>query len=166
MVKNAISGGVERLWSKIGDLKDGILDRLTVVKDWIGERVDAVKDTVSGLAVRIRDLFSDLFKFLFVPNENYFSNIFSDLKEKFNAKLPIVSQVGDLLGRVIDGIKGDSTAPSFTITWAGQTVSIINFSFFDKYVGFLRGLILLFAWYFFLSKMYKRIPGFIGGFHK
>ena len=45
-----------------------------------------------------------------------------------------------------------------------NTVSIIDFSAFLHYRGWLHGIILAISWFMFARSLYARLPGIIGGF--
>ena len=64
-----------------------------------------------------------------------------------------------LLGNVDYG----TTTPSFSITYYGQTVNIIDFSLFVNYRIWLHGIILAIAWFMYIRKLFNKLPNIIGG---
>ena len=54
--------------------------------------------------------------------------------------------------------------PSFSLTWYGTTVAIIDFSLFLNYRTWIHGIILAIAWSVFIFKTYRKLPSIIGGF--
>lgn len=135
-----------------------------------------LKDVISGIGnilsylnpfsdnffgLKIVELLSDSLKYLFVPENNPFSG----LSDKFNEKFAFVSQVKDLANSLLGDIDyGYDNIPSFNINYNGTEVSIIDFTPFLQYRTWLHGIILAIAWFVFIDRLFKRLPGIIGGF--
>lgn len=64
-----------------------------------------------------------------------------------------------LLGNVNYG----ESIPKFSIQYAGQTLDIIDFSLFVNYRVWLHGIILAIAWFYFIRKLFNKLPALIGG---
>lgn len=110
--------------------------------------------------IKLIELFSNLLKSLFIPE----TNPFTELSTKFNEKFVFVSQIKDLINSLLGNVDYGNSVPNFNFTWYGVTISIVDFSLFLEYRIWLHGIILAIAWYMFLHKLFKRLPGIIGGF--
>jgi len=105
-------------------------------------------------------------KGLLIPDREYFVQLATGLKAKFDEKLDF----GEL-ENVIDEIKGmengEEATPEFNITlpsvFGGQTVSIFDMSLYNEYKPYVHGLISAFMWGGFILKKYKQIPTWIEG---
>lgn len=141
---NSITQGITDLFNKFVDLLS---------------YVNPFSDNFFGK--KIIELFSDLFKYLFVPENNPFIG----LSDTFNEKFAFVSQVKDLANSLLGDIDyGEDNIPSFNINYNGTEVSIIDFTLFLQYRTWLHGIILAIAWFIFIDRLFKRLPGIIGGF--
>lgn len=111
------------------------------------------------LGKKLIDLFSDLFKTLFIPTGNQFE----ELDKKFNSKFGFVSQIQDLVVSLFSSSTAVSSSdyPNWEITYEGVTVSIIDFSVFDQYRGILHGIIISVMYIAFFLRLYRRLPGII-----
>lgn len=115
------------------------------------------------LGKRLIELFSDLFEKLFIPT----SNQFEVLKDKFYSKFGFISQIKELVNSLfaIPKTRAVSTPPKWEITYMGTTVNIIDFTAFEQYRGVVHGIIIAVMYIPFLLRLYRRLPGIIGGFH-
>lgn len=55
---------------------------------------------------------------------------------------------------------------AFSISVNGVRYPIIDLTLFDRFKPLIHIMIISFSWYLFLRKLYKSLPGFIGGFYK
>lgn len=109
---------------------------------------------------KIIELISDLFEFLFIPAENPFT----ELSDKMNSKFIFISQIRNLIDKLLGYSDYGENCPSFNMTWKGVTFAMIDFSLFINYRPWLHGIILAISWFIFARKLYNKIPGVIGGF--
>lgn len=109
---------------------------------------------------KIVELFQNLFELLFVPKNNPFES----LSSKFDEKFSFVGQIKDLFSSFLGFNNYGDNVPSFTLTWYGTTVAIIDFSLFLDYRTWIHGIILAIAWAIFIFKTYRKLPSIIGGF--
>lgn len=108
---------------------------------------------------KIIDLFSNLFKLLFVPSED----IFSSLRDNINDKFAFIYQIKDMVSSLFNEFDYGDSVPSFNITYNNVELTIIDFSAFLKYRTFLHGIILAICWCTFIIRVFNRIPKIIGG---
>lgn len=120
--------------------------------------LDPTSDNFIGK--KIAELFENLFKSLFVPT----NNPFEDLSAKFDEKFAFINQIKDLFSSFLGFNNYGDSVPSFTLTWYGTTVAIIDFSLFLDYRTWIHGIILAIAWAVFIFKTYRKLPTIIGGF--
>jgi hypothetical protein len=59
--------------------------------------------------------------------------------------------------------RSEDGTPEFEIELYGQKMNIVDFSFFDDYIGYIRIVIVALLWLGFILRMYKRLPKIIGG---
>lgn len=108
-------------------------------------------------------LFEELGEFLkglFVPS----LDCFSELYEKFNLKFGFVSDIKEVFDELFSySDYGKEEYPTFSITYAGITTNIIDFSAFDNYRQFFHTIVIFVCWIPFLLRQYKKIPNFING---
>lgn len=110
---------------------------------------------------KIIELIGDLLNYLFVPQQDHFG----ELNTKINSKFGFIGQVKDLVYSLFpENTTLSNTPPNWTITYEGITVNIIDWSAFEKYRGYLHGLIIFIMWGAYLIRLYKRIPSIIYGF--
>lgn len=99
-----------------------------------------------------------------IPSEGFWSEQADRVMDKFDEKLPIVSQIVGFFQGLID-MDFDTTIPSFNVAFSGKwgTYSgpIIDFSYFTQYrdlvFSFVRGI----AWFWFLKRLLSRMPSVI-----
>lgn len=164
---NGIGKAFETLWGWLGDIcnavgniassvVDGIGKFFVTLWDWLGKITTAIGDIASSVVNGI----SNLLNILFVPENNPFEN----LSTKFDEKFGFVNQIKDLASNLLGFSNYGNNVPSFTITWQGVTVAIIDFSLFLDYRTWIHGIILAIAWSVFILKTYRKLPTIIGGF--
>lgn len=133
------------------------------VLEFLGNLVSYVNPfSENFLGRKLIELFSDLFKTLFIPKQDQFTEI----NNKFNEKFGFFEQVKEL---VVELFSFHSTAsysennsyPSWNITYQGTTVSIVDFSLFDKYRGTVHGIIIGTMYISFCWRLFRRLPGVI-----
>lgn len=139
----AIKEGIESLLNFLGD----ILDYLNPFSE-------------KFFVYKLIELLGDLLKWLFIPE----NNPFSELSDKFNQKFAFIDQIKSFANSLFGNTNfGDST-PTFDMTWHGVTFALIDFSLFLEYRVWLHGIILAIAWAVFIFKTYRKLPSIIGGF--
>lgn len=142
------------------------MEGLDSVGSLFEEGLGAVVDGITSLGETIGNFFSDLLdgilsglESLFVPSVDFGDAFGQVLDEKF----PIIDQVTVLVEQFTN-LGSDVQAPQFTFTYYGVEVSIVNFEDFEQFIPVVKGIISAIAWFTFLFKLYKRLPGIIGGF--
>lgn len=119
---------------------------------------------------KIIDMFKDLFNLLFVPKEDKFGDLASNIKSKFG----FINQLHELVNTLFsldnspyvlsnDG-SNPSNAPNWSITYFNTTVNIIDWSAFEKFRGVFHGIVIFLLWGSYLIRLYKRVPAIIYGF--
>lgn len=116
------------------------------------------------LGKKIISLLGDLLEYLFVPKEDHFSEIKTIIDEKFG----FVNQITELVSMLTDFNRSSSTfsevPPSFTITYMGVTVEIVDFSVIEPFRSTLHAIICACLWVPYLINLFRRIPAIIDGF--
>lgn len=164
---------LSKIFNSIGNIGSSILEGLEVPFNTIKEGLDNIFKTISNIVSflnpssdnffgkKLIELFTDLFKYLFVPSENPFTS----LSDKFEGKFQIINQIKNLISSLLGNFDYGDSIPEFKITYLGASASIIDFSLFVEYRGWIHGIILAIAWYSFLIRLFKKLPGIIGGFN-
>lgn len=114
---------------------------------WFGSLVDNVTNGIKGI---------------FIPDKDFMTDYFNDLKIGFENKIPFVGQCIDLFQSFIDTLfSSSSEPPKFIITLDGKEHNIIDFETFDEYMPIVRGIILVVCYFNFIRKTIKRLPTII-----
>lgn len=130
------------------------------VLDFFAELISYINPFSENFFVyKLLELLGELLKFLFVPTENSFEQ----LQNKINDKFYFVNQIGQMFSSLLGNVNYGDTPPTFSITYYGQTLSIIDFSLFMDYRVWLHGIILAISWFLFIRKLFNRLPSVIGG---
>lgn len=98
--------------------------------------------------------------------EEFLENSDSPLEElryEFSKKFGIFNQIGIILNTLLHFDYDDDSMPEFKINVFGVEMKIIDFEAFDIVRDIIHGIILFFAWFFFLRSLYYRVPAIIGG---
>ena len=111
---------------------------------------------------KLVEFIGDLLKDLFIPKEDHFSDLYNEIDNKFG----FISQLKELYDSLFPDNSPNSitSPPNWTITYEGVTVTIIDWSAFEAYRGYLHSIIIFIMWASFLIRLYKRIPGIIYGY--
>jgi len=113
---------------------------------------------------KLADDILDGIKKLFVPDEDYFSNSVGDMQDSLKRKMPIISQILELMNRLINEAGEASEAePSFSFTMYGTDVSLIDFSIYSQYRTYIHSIVLAVSYAFFIRSLIRRVPKAIGG---
>lgn len=122
-------------------------------------------DLLSGIITGLNNLKDGIIqglKDLFIPSDN----AFTDIKEIVNDKFGFISQIKDLFSAFVNYTFADSeTPPEFTITYKGNEISIIDWSLYAPYRMTVHFIIIAISYLSFIMRLYKRLPGYIGGFY-
>lgn len=131
------------------------------VLNFFGELLSYINPFSENFFVyKLIDLLGNLLRLLFVPENNPFESLSVKLDEKF----AFVNQIKSLFSSLLGFNNYGENVPSFTLTWYGATVAIIDFSLFLNYRTWIHGIILAIAWAVFIFKTYRKLPSIIGGF--
>lgn len=122
-------------------------------------------DLLSGILTGLNNLKDGLIqglKDLFIPSDN----AFTDIKDIVNEKFGFISQIKDLLSAFVNYTFADSdTPPEFNINYKGKEISIIDWSLYAPYRMTVHFIIIAISYLSFIMRLYKRLPGYIGGFY-
>lgn len=129
-IKSTVTSGLNNLGSsvnnKLQDVKQGVTDKLQDVKTGISNKVDSMSKAVTDKLEDTKKGILDGLKELFIPSENYFSDLVTDLTSYFNDRLGFFSLPIDILLRVGDLVaqagNADATIPFPEVEWEGQTL--------------------------------------------
>lgn len=170
LVKTTITDNIENLWLNlsisISNLGNKVATIPGVINQWftslfqtLNMQFSQIGEWITGIPKAIVDAFSELLQLLFVPQEDHFG----ELKEKIEAKFPIIEQAGELISILLGFSYGSD--PVFTITYQGIEYPIIDLSDFNQYKLIVDAIIIAVAYGAFILRLYRKIPGIIGGFY-
>ena len=114
------------------------------------------------LGYKLVEFIGDLLENLFIPQQDHFT----ELHNEINTKLGFIGQVKELVYSLFPDNSPNSltTPPNWKITYKGVTVTLIDWSAFEQYRGYLHSIIIFIMWASFLIRLYKRIPLIIYGY--
>lgn len=163
-----IAQGIVKLgehFSSVLDYLNPLSENFILKKLWeflttIINHLNPFSENFFGL--KLVEFIGDLLEYLFIPQQDHFG----ELNEKINSKFGFINQVKELVYSLFPENSTYSLVgpPNWTITYEGTTVEIIDWTAFEKYRGYLHGLIIFIMWSSFLIRLYKRIPAIIYGF--
>ena len=154
--------------SSINSALEGFLSLLSAPFNLIGEALDSVGEGIETVWNEIKDLpskianaISDLFSYLFVPGENFFSDKFNQIKEDFTNKVGLDASALDDLKDISSGDMADSGYFEGVIN--GKRVKFVDFSFMSGFItkfhdvvrGFVYPLLVLYN----MNQIYFLIRG-------
>lgn len=178
-VGNTIANGFNTLFDqmreRISALQSAIINKFEEFKrhfDGIMQQVQLVigkvVDGVDNFRLRVISIYDDFKVKAIEKIEYYFVPTFS-MQEQVEAwkdlimqKFSGIEQISVIFSELFKMSETDEP-PSFPITYKGVTVGLIDFRPYDEYRSFVHALILGFAWFSFLRRMYYSIPDFIMG---
>lgn len=111
------------------------------------------------LGRKLVELIGNLLSDLFVPEEDIFGNLQENIRNKFY----FTTQIQEIFESLLSDFDYGDSVPSFSITYYGKTVNIIDFSPYLEYRSWLHAIILGISWFVFIRKTFYKIPGIIGG---
>lgn len=122
-------------------------------------------DLLSGILTGLNNLKDGIIqglKDLFIPSDN----AFTDIKDIVNEKFGFISQIKDLVSAFVNYSFAESdTPPEFNINYKGNEISIIDWSLYAPYRMTVHFIIIAISYLSFIMRLYKRLPGYIGGFY-
>lgn len=125
------------------------------------EMLELVISTITGLVTSIIDGLKNLFIDLFVPDENYFSDVLTELNDLFYAKFPVFEELKNLLNNVF--VDKTSVKPIFSITYMGTKYELDIFNGFESYIDIFKNIVSCYIWLHFIFRTYKRLPSIVQG---
>lgn len=133
--------------------------------EWLLKPLIAVIKGISDLIGGLVGLLLDGLKALFVPSQSSVQGIFDGIKTDFDAKLPLIGQLGGFFDSIKSSSTGDGKTPKFEMTmppeYGGGKYQIIDFAYFASYQVWVLNFIRFSAWFMFLKRLYNRIPRMI-----
>lgn len=167
-VEGIVSPIVTGIWNSFSTVLDGmswLLNSTYEVVRGIPDLITSVIDLITSLVDYINPFSPNFFlKIAFIPSDGFFtyyvSEHFSNIMNSF--------WVVQLYTSVTDQLKAiaiESPKPIFEITlpakYGGQTLSVIDFSFYDEYRDYIHLFIKVTTWFFFLKSIVRRAPDII-----
>lgn len=113
---------------------------------------------------KIIDLFSELFKFLFVPSEESVNNLVDSVKSHFG----FIDTINNTVEVIKDMFNNTSELPKVDITlkenkWYSGKITVIDLSWYAPYKEYGDLIISAFIYVFFLWRIFVKLPGIING---
>lgn len=178
-VGNNIAEGFNALFDTLRTVMDNVKTAITnsidafktAMKNLLEEvksRIKAVENYVSYVYTRMQNIYDDFKQKAIEKIEYYFVPTFSmqaqveEWKDMIMHKFSGIEQISTLFTELFKMTETDEP-PSFPITYKGVTVGLIDFRPYDAYRSLVHALILGFAWFSFLRRLYYSIPDFIMG---
>lgn len=188
-LKDSFTQGLSNLSSNIGNWFSGLGEDLgkwfsdlttdigeffsnlgTSIGNWFTSLINSLANLLSYLnpfnenflGKKLVELIGNLLNDLFVPKEDHFGELEENVKSKFG----FIEQVKELVFTLfnLNEEEGYEGTPNWSISYSGVEVDIIDWTAFEKYRGFLHGIIIFIMWGSFIIRLYKRIPLIIYGY--
>lgn len=128
--------------------------------------MEGLESLGTGIAGSLNDLGAaiingliDGLKELFVPSYNPIDEV----KSKIENKYTFLSQISEISNSLFAGFSESSAPPSFTVTYRGKTMTIVDFSAFVSYRSTVHGIIIAIAWTTFILWLIKFVPQLLKG---
>lgn len=128
--------------------------------------MESLESLGAGIAGSLNDLGTaiingliDGLKELFVPSYNPIDEV----KSKIESKYTFLSQISEISNTLFADFSESSAPPSFTVTYRGKTMTIVDFSAFVSYRSTVHGIIIAIAWTTFVLWLIKFIPQLLKG---
>ncbi len=135
---------------------------------WLLEGLENALAAIGNGIANIANSIIDGFKALFIPDENVIKGQTSALNTTISEKFGIIDQTRQLLDIVFNpnsNMRMTAESSPFTITaWGSDPIEIIDFSLFYQFKEQIHSIIVAVAWGLYIIKLYRSIPGIIGGF--
>ncbi len=147
---------VKNMFSKLKEIADNISNLPHNIAIKIGDFFTDIKNAISQ---SVQD-FKDYLVYLFVPSDNNFE----ECKKLIDDKFKFVHQALDYYKNFVNFTFSDKP-PETYVTIYGETISFMNWDLYDKYKPVIDNIIVFCAWFLYIRRLVKRIPGIIGGFH-
>lgn len=150
----------------MGDVKDNIVGGITSLGDRLGNGLTSLGGDIKAVFYAINNLPSNIISLLkttleelFIPNTTPIDNI----KSKFDTKLPVINQIGEIAFNLFNDFRDVDTVPTFTITMNGHSYNIINLEWYRDYRLLVKGILTCLAWLYFVQWLLRFIPRLLGG---
>lgn len=148
--------------SKLDSFKTAVSNLFEQVKIKIGEVINHIKATLSrmnSIFDEWKNFFISKLEYYFLPTTT-FNSLLNDLRTALESKFSGVLTIKVIFDSLKQFASSD-VPPEFSITYKGTKVNIINFAPYDAYRPFVHNLILFFAWFAFLRRLYHSFPSFV-----
>lgn len=149
---------------------------LSFITDFFGTIGSVIGSAISGVVHGIGDIFGflghivsdlvggfmDMLKSLFIPSDDFFSKKFDGVNTNLQGHVDIETYkiIADKVSNVSSSRAG---IPNITINWFGRNVTIVDFSFIQKYKNtindWVRGFMLILLLFYNINNVYKLIRG-------
>lgn len=140
---------------------DGIMQQVQLVIGKVGDGVDNVRLRIISIYDDFKVKAVEKIEYYFVPTFSMQAQV-EEWKDTIMHKFSGIEQISVIFSELFKMSETDEP-PSFPITYKGVTVGLIDFRPYDEYRSFVHALILGFAWFSFLRRLYYSIPDFIMG---
>lgn len=151
-----IFDSVKNIFIKIHEISDFLVELPHKFAEMFGNLQTYIVNSIKGFFQDAKDFLIYLFK----PSDNNFEKC----KEVIDDKFKFVHQALDYYKNFVNFTFLDKP-PDTYVTIYGETISFMNWDLYDKYKPMIDNIIVFCAWYLFIRRLVKRIPGIIGGFH-
>lgn len=147
--KSWFSGLFSGITQAINNVKDTIISSVTSAFAAVGETI------INGI------------KAIFIPDEDFMTEKIDSVKEKF----AFIDSIKDAFDNVSNLLDGQETVPKITIDLSsvnskynyGATAFALDMSWYSNFKPYVDGIIIAFAYLFFIFLVFKRAPEIISG---
>lgn len=113
---------------------------------------------------KIIDMFSELFKFIFVPSDESINSLVNCVKDKFK----FIDTINNTVTVIQDMFSNTSSLPRLEITlpendWYSGKVTVMDLSWYAPYKAYGDLVISAFIYVFFLWRIFVSLPSIISG---
>ena len=149
----------------LGSLIAGIVEGLDFLSDFFNPLFDFFgefwDEHVVGYLQTFIDNFTYYFKKFAIPDISFFEEHFDSLYYGLSSKFPILSDISDMYAAVRLAFESADNTPDISFTYQGVSYNLLDLSLFDPVMPYVHSIILVFAYYRFLSGLYKKLPSYI-----
>lgn len=165
--------------SFVGGILNGLVAPLQGIANALNSMWEAIKNIPSLIIDGLKSLFipennlkdkTDILfdKIGYVPEDNEPETYSRTSKKTYRSTENQNSWIGQVIvmsnNMILQPTETDEY-PKFEITLNGKSYSLIDWSIYAPYRAYVNAIIIGIAYFVFINKLLKRIPGVIGGFH-
>lgn len=150
---------IKNILSKLGDVLKSVADGFLSVVNKLGGVCGDILEGIKNVGEFIIGGILEGLEYLFVPSYNPISEIKAKIEERYS----FITQMTELAGRLFKDFGSSSSPPSFSITYGGHKMEIVNWKIYQPYRATVHSIIIAVTWVFFVIWVIKFIPKLLKG---